>query len=97
IDQHWWLKPPRARGEAYNMDDKVFRPLEPRVVRSKGRPKGATTRTLTQSLQANPHAKPRKHRQHEPREPSRHEYSQATQDNALQASPPSQPVCRKRR
>jgi hypothetical protein len=46
IDQHWFLQPPRADGKPFELDGDLFRPLDPRKVKSKGRPKGATSKTL---------------------------------------------------
>lgn len=78
VDQHWWLDPPRARGEAYNPDAEVFRPLDPLKVRAKGRPKGATAKTL-------PKPNSRKRQAIEARELSAFEYAEASQ----QPPPPS--------
>jgi hypothetical protein len=46
IDQHWYLSLPRARGVTVVSDAEVFRPLDPLKIKSKGRPKGATSRSL---------------------------------------------------
>jgi hypothetical protein len=74
IDQHWHLDPPRARGEVFGADTDVVRPLDPLKINSKGRPKGATSKSL-------PKAKEGKKAAPEPRDLSRFEHSQAEQDS----------------
>nr|A0A345BJN7.1 RecName: Full=Zaragozic acid A biosynthesis cluster protein 8; AltName: Full=Squalestatin S1 biosynthesis cluster protein clz8 [Curvularia lunata]AXF50650.1 Clz8 [Curvularia lunata] len=46
IDQHWFLQPPRAKGLLFEQDDDLFWPLDPRVIKLKGRPRGATTKSV---------------------------------------------------
>ena len=47
IDQHWWLDPPRAKGlTVASVLQRFTRPLDPIRVQPKGRPKGATTKTV---------------------------------------------------
>jgi hypothetical protein len=90
IDQHWFLDPPRARGEQFNADEHVLRPLDPLTIKSKGRPKGATSKSL-------PKPKKGKKPAPEPRNPSGWEYSQAEQDAArATASQASQPQPKRR-
>lgn len=71
IDQHWFLQPPRAKGLPFEQDGDLFRPLDPRVIKPKGRPKGETTKSVPRSKQL-----------HEPRDLSRWEHTQAKQDAA---------------
>ncbi|KAF1935368.1 hypothetical protein EJ02DRAFT_428506 [Clathrospora elynae] len=75
IDQHWHLDPPRARGITFAADDDIFRPLDPLKVKSKGRPKGATSKQL-------PKPKNGKRLPYEARNLSSWEYLQAKQDAA---------------
>jgi hypothetical protein len=50
IHQHWLLKPPRATGGVVDEDDEVPLPLNPIKIKAKGRPRGATTKTLSRAL-----------------------------------------------
>jgi hypothetical protein len=74
VDQHWFLDPPRARGLDFGADSDVFRPLDPLKIKSKGRPRGATSKSL-------PKAKKSKMAAQEPRDRSRFKHSQAEQDS----------------
>ncbi|KAF1937784.1 hypothetical protein EJ02DRAFT_426279 [Clathrospora elynae] len=84
VDQHWWLEPPRAKGEVFEGDDTLFRPLDPLKVKNKGRPKGATTKKLPRLRNGN-------HLPHEPRSPSGFEHALVTQvtTSALSLAPPA--------
>ena len=47
IDQHWWLDPPRAKGlTVASVLQRFSRPLDPIHIQPRGRPKGATTKTV---------------------------------------------------
>ncbi|KAI1558997.1 MULE transposase domain-containing protein, partial [Pyrenophora tritici-repentis] len=74
IHQHWWYHPPRARGEEVQ-DERYI--LDPEKIRPKGRPQGSTTVTLpsTQVSQSLRGRQP----QRQPREKTRNEHVQATQ------------------
>ncbi|KAI1523992.1 hypothetical protein PtrSN002B_011945, partial [Pyrenophora tritici-repentis] len=74
VHQHWWYHPPHARGEEVQ-DERYI--LDPEKIRPKGRPQGSTTVTLpsTQVSQSLRGRQP----QRQPREKTRNEHVQATQ------------------
>jgi hypothetical protein len=95
VDQHWYLDPPRARGETVDADEVTFRPLDPLKIKSKGRPHGATTKSIPKSKKGKKAAPER-------RDLSGWEHSQAEQDGvrtaasqASQAPPKKRTVKRK--
>ncbi|KAF2033472.1 hypothetical protein EK21DRAFT_108939 [Setomelanomma holmii] len=84
IDQHWFLDPPRAKGEDFAGNEELFRPLDPLKVKSKGRPEGSTTKTL-KKLSAD------KRNKCESRDLSSWEHTQATQQSSQGTSGASKP------
>tara|TARA_R110002003_G_scaffold914_3_gene21847 strand:- start:563 stop:1186 length:624 start_codon:yes stop_codon:yes gene_type:complete len=85
IDQYWWLDLPRAKGEVFEHDKDLFRPIDPLKIRCKGRPRGATTKTLRKPKNGH------KRNQCEPRDPSGFEHIIATQQLSPETPQASEP------